>query len=215
MKYPEDYINKIINGDCLEVMKQMPDKCVNLVVTDPPYGIGADKGSNFYGHTGGRAYNDNWDGATPPIEYFKEIDRVAKQVVIFGGNFFTDKLPVNGHWIVWDKKGDIKFDNPFGDCELAWTNIERKSVKKYVVIQQGFVSAEKQRFHPTQKPVQLFEQIIRDYSKENDLILDPYLGSGTTARACLNLKRNFIGIEINEKYCKIAENRLKQQVLNF
>ena len=139
--------------------------------------------------------------------------RVSKNAVIFGGNFFTDKLPVNGHWVVWDKKGDISFDNPFGDCELAWTNFDKKSVKKYTIIQQGFVSKERVRFHPIQKPVELFSNIVRDYSEEGQTILDPFLGSGTTAVACQNLKRNFIGIEISPEYCKIAEDRLKQKPL--
>ncbi len=116
---------------------------------------------------------------------------------------------MNGHWIIWDKKGDIQFDNPFGDCEMAWTNIDRKSVKKYTVIQQGFVAKERERFHPTQKPVELFSYILRDYTKEGDLIFDPYLGSGTTAVACKELNRNYIGIEISQKYCDIAEKRIK------
>jgi DNA modification methylase len=111
------------------------------------------------------------------------------------------------------KKGDIKFDNPFGDCELAWTNINKKSVKKYTIIQQGFISKEKDRYHPTQKPVELFMNILRDYSEENFIILDPFLGSGTTVIASQNLKRNFIGIEISEEYCKIAEERLRQNTL--
>jgi DNA modification methylase len=210
-------LNSIYNADCLEVMKLMPDKSVDLVLTDPPYGIGADKGVGGFGSSGHKAkhYTDNWDNTTPPIEYFNEILRISKKAIIFGGQFFTDKLSVNGHWIVWDKKGDIKFDNPFGDCELAWTNIDKKSVKKYKVIQQGFITEEKDRYHPTQKPVSLFAAIINDYTEPTDTILDPFLGSGTTAKACQELKRNFIGIEISPEYCKIAENRLKQQVLGI
>ena len=114
---------------------------------------------------------------------------------------------------MWDKKGDIVFDNPFGDCELAWTNVDRKSVKKYKVIQQGFIAEERDRYHPTQKPVKLFGQILQDYTEENDLIFDPFMGSWTTARACMDLGRNFIGAELSEEYCEIGRNRLKQQVL--
>ena len=208
------YLNKIINGDCLEVMKELPDKSVDLVLTDPPYGINADKGVGGFGSSKtDNHYKDNWDKKTPSKKYFNEILRISKNAVIFGGNFFTDKLPVNGHWIVWDKKGDISFDNPFGDCELAWTNFDKKSVKKYTIIQQGFISKERVRFHPTQKPVELFSDIIRDYSEEGQTILDPFIGSGTTAVACQNLKRNFIGIEISKEYCKIAEDRLRQKPL--
>ena len=214
MKLIDEFINKIIQGDCLEVMKEMPDKCVDLVLTDPPYGIGADKGVGGYGSSKtDNHYKDNWDNATPNKEVFDEILRVGKDVIIFGGQFFTDKLPPNGHWIVWDKKGNITFDNPFGDCELAWTNLNKKSVKKYVCIQQGFISEERDRFHPTQKPVKLFSNIIKDYCPEGGVVLDPFLGSGTTAVACKQLKRNFIGIEISEKYCEIARQRLRQEIL--
>src|SRR3990167_1756794 len=188
MNWPDDFINKIIQGDCLEVMKQMPDKCVDLVLTDPPYGIGADKGVGGFGSSKtDNHYDDNWDNKTPTQEVFNEILRIGKKVVIFGGQFFTDKLPVNGHWIVWDKKGNIRFDNPFGDCELAWTNIDKKSVKKYTVIQQGFISEERDRFHPTQKPVELMGSILRDYSEDNVLVLDCFVGGGTTLVACKQL----------------------------
>ena len=214
MKYPDDFINKIINGDCLEVMRKMPDKCVDLVLTDPPYGIKGDKGVGGFGSSNTtNQYDDNWDSGTPQQEIFNEILRIGKNVIIFGGNFFTDKLPVSGHWIVWDKKGDILFNNPFGDCELAWTNFDKKIVKKYKVIQQGFVSEERIRFHPTQKPIKLFGQIINDYCAMGGVILDPFLGSGTTAVAAKQLGRNFIGIEKEEKYCKIANDRLRQEML--
>jgi DNA modification methylase len=195
-------------------MKQLPDKCVDLVLTDPPYGIGADKGVGGFGSSKtDNHYKDNWDNKTPDKEVFDEILRVGKSVIIFGGQFFADKLPTNGHWIVWDKKGNIVFENPFGDCELAWTNLDKKSVKKYVCIQQGFVSEERDRFHPTQKPVKLFGNIIKDYCPEGGVVLDCFMGSGTTALACKNLNRNFIGIEISEKYCEIAKQRLRQDIL--
>lgn len=209
-------LNQIIHGDCLEVMKTFPDKSVDLVLTDPPYGIGADKGSA--GRFGSsqhlvRKYEDNWDSMTPSKEYFDEILRIGKSVIIFGGQFFTDKLYTNGHWIVWDKKGDIDFDNPFGDCELAWTNSPRKSVKKYTHIQQGFISEDKIRFHPTQKPTNLFVNIINDYSDEGGVILDPFGGSCTTAVACKQLKRNYICIEKEAKYVAICHERLAQDLL--
>jgi len=210
----DEMLNKVICGDCLEVMKDIPDKSIDLVLTDPPYGIGADKGVGGFGSSKtDNHYEDNWDNNTPNKEVFDEMLRIGKNVIIFGGQFFTDKLPKNGHWIVWDKKGNIVFDNPFGDCELAWTNLDKKSVKKYTCIQQGFVSEERDRFHPTQKPVKLFGQIINDYTKEGDTVLDCFLGSGTTAVACKQLKRNFIGIEISEKYCEIARQRLRQDIL--
>lgn len=214
LKTWEEGINKIVMGDCLDLMRKMEDKSIDLVLTDPPYGIGADKGVGGFGSSKtDKHYKGDWDNQIPNKEIFDEILRIGKKVVIWGGQFFTEMLPSNGHWIVWDKKGDIVFDNPFGDCELAWTNIDRKSVKKYRCIQQGFIAEERDRFHPTQKPVKLFSQILQDYSEDNDLIFDPFMGSWTTARACMDLGRNFIGAELSEEYCKIGENRLKQQVL--
>ena len=199
---------KLILGDCLIEMKKMADKSVDLILTAPPYGIGCDKGVGG-GIRTGRRYADNWD-VRPKKEYFDEMIRISKQAIIFGGNFFTDLLTVNGHWIVWDKTGQIKFDNPYSGAELAWTNIPKNTVKKYVIIQAGFIAQEKIRYHPTQKPVALFSAILRDYTEENDLICDPFFGSGTCALACKEMKRNFIGIEIKEEYFKMAENRLKQ-----
>lgn len=204
-------LNKIHNIDCLEFMKTLPDKCIDLVLTDPPYGIGADKGANGFGSAGHKTkkYVDDWDNITPSKEFFDQMLRVGKTVIIFGGNCFTDKLPMRKHWIVWDKVGSFDFDNPFSDCEIAWTNIEKKPIKKYIVIQQGFVAEEKDRVHPTQKPVKLFGHILNDYSKEGEIIFDPFLGSGTTAIACKMLKRNYVGCEISPEYCKIAEERIK------
>ena len=192
MNLPE---NQIIQGDCLEILKDFPDNCVDLVLTDPPYGISADKGSIGYGYIDSRRYEGEWDNQSPDQKYFNDILRVSKKAIIWGGNFFTDKLPVSPHWLVWDKVADIQFDNPFSDCELAWTNINRKSVKKHICIQQGFISAEKERHHPTQKPVQLFNWCLDKYTKPFDLILDCYLGSGTTCVAAEMLGRRWIGID--------------------
>jgi len=212
-------LNKIYNIDCLEGLKLLPDNSVDLIVTDPPYGINADKGVGGFGSSpkSAKKYSDNWDDKTPDKVIFDEILRVGKVVLIFGGNYFTDKLPVNGHWIVWDKINNIKFDNPFSDCELIWTNVNKNSVKKFIFVQQGFVmdnDFNNQRFHPTQKPLKIIRDLIKNYSKEEDLVLDPFMGSGTTAVACKQLNRNFVGFELDERYVAIANNRLKQDTLN-
>lgn len=203
-------LTTIYNGDCLEVLKTMKDNSIDLILTDPPYGIKADKGTTVFGNATAEAkvYNDNWDKFTPTKEYFNEMLRIAKNVIIFGGNYFTDKLPVNGHWLVWDKKGDIIFDNPFSDCELAYTNIKRQNVKKYTQVQQGFITHEKDRFHPTQKPVELFIDILKDYNKDKGLVMDCFSGSFTTAIACEKLGIKNISIEKEKKYCDIGIKRL-------
>ena len=215
----EDIINKVHCADCLEFMKQLPDKCVDLVLTDPPYGIKMDKGFEGFEGFGGfgtpiprkRYENDDWDADRPTEEYFSEMLRLGKKIFIFGGNFFADILPRSTHWIVWDKLNTMP---SFGDCELIWTNVDRKSVKKITHLYNGLIGKEDWRAHPTQKPLELLKKIIVNYSEnESDIILDPFLGSGTTAVAAKQLKRNFIGIEISPTYCKIAEDRLRQNIL--
>lgn len=199
----------LIHGDCLQEMKKIPDGSIDLVLTDPPYGVKADKGTSGFGSAKNRHYIGGWDKKTPGKEYFDEILRIGKTVLIFGGNFFTDKLPARGHWIVWDKKGEVAFKNPFSDCELIWTSIKKKPIKKYVFKQQGFITDSKDvRVHPTQKPSELVQQLIEVYSKDGDTILDPFMGSGTTGVACKNLNRNFIGIELDKDYFEIAKARI-------
>jgi DNA modification methylase len=203
--------NKIYNMDALEGLKQLEDKSIDIIITDPPYGINADKGVGGFGSSPKTAkhYEDNWDNQTPTKEVFDEMLRVAKKVFIFGGNFFTDKLPVGKSWIVWDKTGEIKFDNPFSDCELIWTNLDKCSIKKIIAIQQGFIKDKElnnQRYHPTQKPTKIIREILKNC--EGDIVLDCFMGSGTTAKMAILNKRNWIGSEISEEYCKILERRI-------
>ena len=208
MKF-EDMINKIILGDCMDYLKNIPDKSVDLVLTDPPYGINADKGvgGNNLGKV--KKYDDNWDSETPKKELFDELLRIGKNVIVFGGNYFTDKLPLGNHWIVWDKIGEVNQEGVnFSSCELLWTNIKKNNVKKYFVRQIGFINDGDDRFHPTQKPYRLITEIIKDYSKENDLILDAFSGSGTVCCSAKDNNRNFIGFEINEKFYKKSIDRL-------
>lgn len=203
-------LNKIYNMDCLEGMKLIDDNSIDCVITDPPYGINADKNVGFDGCAKSRVYKDNWDFETPSKEVFVEILRVSKKVIIFGGNYFTDKLPQNNHWIVWDKQKENVNKN-FSDCELIYTNIDKNIVTKYVCRQHGFINDSKEeRVHPTQKPLLLIKEIIKNYTNKGDIILDPFMGSGTTAVACKELQRNFIGFEISKEYCDIANQRLEK-----
>ena len=196
-------------GDCLEIMKTMPSKSVDLILTDPPYGKKADKGTNGFGSAKNRRYNVGWDSKRPSKEVFDEMFRVGKNVIIFGANYFADILPPSNHWIFWDKKGDIAFQNPFADGELIYTTF-KKPIKRIVFKQQGFITDSKdKRCHPTQKPSELVEILINEYSKESDTILDCFMGSGTTGVSCLRTGRNFIGIELDEGYFQIAKERIE------
>lgn len=213
MKDWKDYIGKVTQGDCLELMKGIPDKSIDLVLTDPPYGIKRDKGFEGFEGFGGfgkkiarrRYEGDDWDTERPSAEYFENILRISKNAIIFGGNFFADILPQGKHWIVWDKLNTMP---TFGDCELIYTTIDRNSVKKITHEYNGLIGKEETREHPTQKPVNLIGNILKQYTKETDIILDPFLGSGTTALACERLNRRWIGMELSPVYVAIAQKRI-------
>jgi DNA modification methylase len=204
----------IYHGKCRDYLFTLTD----LLLTDPPYGIKMDKGFEGFEGFGGfgkpiarRQYPDSWDDKRPDKDTFAHCLDCCKRAIIFGGNFFADLLPVSTHWIVWDKLNTMP---TFGDCELAWTNIDRKSVKKVTVEWNGLLGKEwETRKHPTQKPLKLMNWCIENYSEPGETILDPFMGSGTTLRAAKDLGRKAIGIEIEEKYCEIAVKRLQQEVL--
>ncbi len=216
MKYPDDYINKIICGDCLEVMKGIPDKAVDLVLTDPPYGIKINRVAKLVGnstHKSSKATDESWDDSVPCKEVFDNIFRISTNQIVFGANYFWENFYSSQCYIVWDKRGNLP-SVPFCETEFAWTSFNKMS-KRYVCINHGFIkdSNEGKFANPTQKPQELIQRIINDFSKDGDLIFDPFLGSGTTAVACKALNRRFIGIEINPKYCEIAQRRLAQEYL--
>lgn len=207
----EDVKNTIINADCLDILKQLPDKCVDLILTDPPYGINCDGGSYGLGVNPIKYEKKDWDKEISSLEIFEQIFRVSKNQIICGGNYFTKYLKPTKAWIIWDKIGNLKCENNFSECEMLWSSFKHQT-KKYQIIQQGFIRADKsERIHPTQKPLQLFEMILRDYSKEGNLILDCFSGSGTTAIACHKLKRNFICIEKDPDYWKASVKRLEDE----
>lgn len=212
--YQDEWVT-IYHGDCREILPELPR--VDLVLTDPPYGKRWARGINAFGDIAELSETINnlaWDKERPSRVCFDLMRSGSQNQIIFGGNYFSDYLPPSNCWLVWDKKGG-RFDNPLGDCELIWTSFN-KVIKKYVFIQQGFIKETKdRRFHPTQKPSELVSKIINDWSNPNDLILDPFLGSGTTAYCAKKLNRRCIGIEIEEKYCEIAARRCSQGVFNF
>ena len=201
-------LDKIYNMDCLEGMKSIADKSIDLIITDPPYGKKASKGTNGFGTAKNRRYIGEWDNNIPSKDIFNEMLRISKNVIVFGGNYFAHILPPSNHWIVWDKKGDIAFKNPFADCELIYTNFN-KPIKKIVFKQQGFITDSKDiRYHPTQKPSELIQMLIERYSKEGDTILDCFIGSGSTAIACINTNRRYIGFELDTGYYNTSIDRI-------
>ena len=203
-------LDTIFNQDCLMGLKALPNKSIDLILTDPPYGKKADKGTNGFGAAKNRRYAGGWDGMIPPPELFNEMFRVAKNLIIFGGNYFGHLLPPSNCWIFWDKKGDVAFQNPFADGELIYTTF-KKPVKRIVFKQQGFITDSKdKRYHPTQKPTELVQQLIEMFSEPGQLICDPFLGSGTTAIAAVNSGRHYIGYGIDPGYFQICCDRLDE-----
>jgi len=208
MKYPDDFTNKIICGDCLEVMKEMPDECVDLILTDPPYPETGHFKNVDLSHLG------------------KELFRIAKKNCFLVSDFFRQNLP----FYLEIYKPFLYFDllsafvvNSMANCffgmdrfipSLVFKKGEPKLKKKWSnVIQVTRSISDGRKYHPTEKYLNYYAFIIRMLTNENDVVFDSFLGSGTTAEACKLNKRNFIGIEINPEYCKIAEERLAQGVL--
>jgi DNA modification methylase len=198
---------RVIHGDCLDVLRTLDAGSVDAVVTDPPYGIGADEaaskndgkwGWKFYGHT-------HWDRERPSLEIFREILRVSNKSLVWGGNYFADLLPPSMGWVAWDK-GQREFS--LADFELAWTT-ENKAARCVPYPRARAVADG--RFHPTQKPLYVMQWCL-DYLAipVGSTVLDPFCGSGTTGVACMQTGRNFIGIEIDEKYCAIARRRISE-----
>lgn len=214
------YLNKIINADCLDILKQLPNESIDLILTDPPYGIGSRFKSKFGLQVEKKQWDKfEWNNQIPNKEIFDEIMRVSKNQIIFGGNYYTEYLKPTNAWIIWDKIGTYNLKNPFSDCEMAWTSFSF-AVKKYTFVNMGFIAGKDEkgkRIHPTQKPLQLFQAILRDFTKPGDIVCDPFSGSGTTAVAAYKLGLEFICVEKEADYWKKSCQRLKetQQQLSF
>ena len=198
--------NRIICADCLDVLRQLPDKCVDLLLTDPPYGINYEGVNRKSGDKHGRkAFGGDkvWDLNIPQPEFFKQMIRVSKNQIIWGGNYFIESLKNTRCFLIWDKVQNFSGS----DFEMAWTSFDKCSK----IFRQSRVEAYRNgTIHPTQKPLKLFEWCLSNYSNENDLVLDCFSGSGTTAVACHNLKRRFICIERDKEYYRASCERLEQ-----
>ena len=194
---------KLINGDCMKLMKDTPDNYYELAIVDPPYGI------NVNHNMGRRHFNKSsnykpavWDNLSPPIEYFIELKRVSKNQIIWGANHFIEKIAMpSSCWLIWDKL--FSHEVSFAAAELAWTSFN-SVVKKYTQS-----PADKTRMHPTQKPVKLYEWLLTNYAKTGDKILDTHGGSFSSAIACNNLGFEFTGIELDRDYYDAAVKRVE------
>ena len=191
----------LYRGDCLEVMAGLDAGCVDAIITDPPYGIGED-GGKFRDRKGGghRVLEKmDWDKSSPDKVYFDEMLRVSECQIIWGGNYFSDKLPQSRGWLYWDKL----MGGDYSDGELAWTSADGV-LRKFTKCNKAHGKR-----HPTQKPVSLMVWCVK---RTPGTVLDPFMGSGTTGVACVKLGRKFIGIEIDQKYFDIACKRISDEL---
>ena len=214
--WPDDFINKIICGDCLEVMKKIPDGAVDLVLTDPPYGV---------------RKAEDWDDRDLFIDqlvhWLMACKKASPLLVWFCAGKMIPYILENRpddffRFLVWNKPPGCQYAGAshnnlwyssepillFGAAE-DWSQKGKESPMEYSVFNAATIPSAKFG-HPTTKPIRLMKWLVNHHSNDNDIILDPFLGSGTTAVAAKQLGRRFIGIDINMDYCKIAEDQLRQ-----
>lgn len=208
-------LNTLYNMDCMDALKDIPNKFFQLGIIDPPYGIGEDGHKNksrgcIAKSTDFKPYIGN-DALPPPESYFHELMRVTKNQIIWGANHFISRIPYDSPcWIVWDKQNGA---TDFADCELAWTSFKtatRKFTFTWSGMRQGDMKHKEKRVHPNQKPVRLYEWLLTKYAKPEDgPILDTHFGSANCLIACHNLGFDFLGFELDEYYYNVGKERLE------
>ena len=208
---------ELLNIDCMEYMRGLPDKAFDLAIVDPPYGIGENGDRNasrgklavakdYKAFAGG-------DVCAPDGAYFDELRRVSKNQIIWGANHFMQNISAGSPcWIVWDKENG---DSDFADCELAYTSF-KSAVRifrfKWAGMLQGDMKNKELRIHPTQKPVKLYEWLLTNYAKKGDSILDTHLGSASSAIAAHNMGFDFVGCELDADYYQAAQSRFNEHI---
>ena len=197
----ERWGEQFINIDCMDALRAMPDKCVDLCIVDPPYGLERFKkgGShiNKYGNENGK-----WNNEKPSHQYFGELMRVSKTQIIWGGNNFN--LPASEYFIIWQKGNAVDFS--FAMCEYAWTNA-KKPAKLFTYFH---ATGSDNRIHPTQKPIALYKWLLSNYAKPGDKILDTHVGSASSLIACHQTGFEYWGFELDTDYYKSATERLNK-----
>ena len=193
--------------DCMEGMKEFPDKYFELAIVDPPYGLGKDGQKESIcknpKHNRKKHNKKDWDSNIPSKDYFKELERVSKNQIIWGGNYFVPHLDKGSKgWIVWDKG---QHGLTMSDCELAYSSF---NVPTRVVVINRVELLKDGTIHPTQKPVKLYEWLLTRYAIKGDKILDTHVGSASSLIACHNLGFKYVGFELDKDYYSMANERL-------
>jgi len=195
-------------GDCMDLMREFPDKHFDLAIVDPPYGINVGDNKSGMGRRKGDAKASykmgDWDSSPPPDKYFVELRRVSKNQIVWGANHYIERMAWNSPcWVVWDKL----FSNEvsFAAVELAWTSF-RSTAKKF-----SCHPLQDDRIHPTQKPRKLYDWLLANYAKSGDRILDTHLGSGSIAIACHYQQHHLTACEIDRDYFAAALERIERE----
>ena len=200
----------ITNEDNMELMARYPDKYFDLAIVDPPYGIDItkdlikdnSKNKSFMSSSKSIIKGKHWDKSIPSEEYFKELFRVSKNQIIWGGNYFLDYLNNTRCFCIWDKMNGT---NSMADAEVAWTSFNT-SVRIFRM--HHFSLGYDDKIHPTQKPTKLYKWLLDKYAKEGDKILDTHLGSGSIAIACHDYKFDLTACELDKEYFDKAMQRI-------
>lgn len=202
--------SEVFNEDCIQVMKRYPDKFFDLAVVDPPYGNnlsgGRSEKNGWNNKIDWDKCNKGWNLAIPTPEYFAELQRVSKNQIVWGGNYFANMLPNSECWLIWDK-GQRDFS--LADGEMAWTSFD-KAMRIHTL--HRAVANQEDKMHPTQKPVKLYDWIFSKFASEGNLILDTHLGSGSSRIAAHKAGLSFVGCEIDKDYFDAQEKRFKEFV---
>ena len=206
--------NKFINGDCMHPeygLPSYPDNFFDLAVVDPPYGWG----DAFFGLTATPKARKNkrikkhetkdWN-EQPTKVYWEQLFRVSKNQIVWGGNYFTNVLPISRGWIFWDK--GYENTNNFSAGELAWTSFD-KILKKVYTTNRIMPHQLQDNVHPCQKPIKLYQWLLENYAQSNDLILDTHVGSASSLIACESMGFNYVGFELDSDYYEAAKKRLR------
>ena len=211
------------NEDNMIMMARYPDNYFELSIVDPPYGIGADKAQNAAAESrkkangkskAGRGWKEykvsDWDNETPIDEYFKELFRISKKQIIWGGNYFSFIWNYSNSFIIWNK---MQRDFSLADGEMAWYSETNKAMRTFDFSRGGALADNNRnggRFHPTQKPVKLYEWLLMNYAKEGDKIVDTHRGSASLDIACHNLGFDLVTCELDTDYFNDGNKRLFQ-----
>lgn len=203
--------------DCMEGMKDFPDKFFELAVVDPPYGIGEDGGKKREGPKSikkglkSKNYEKKYWDKQPPLEYWNELFRVSKNQIVWGGNYFINFLRSTSCFLIWDKKGNDRSN--FADCEIAWSSFN-SAIRcfYYPWIGFGSINSGEIRIHPTQKPIALYSWLLKNYAKPGDKILDTHMGSQSSRIAAYKMGFDYWGYEIDKDYFREGCERFEKAI---